>query len=205
MGSIGAALAQIHQVQIDCSLGVEGHFTFDEMCMIWLPQFSTYLGNPGHEPAIAEALEALLPAVERLNPGPNRAALYGRSPSVHCHGDVTPKNVIVVGGDARFFDFNNAFFGPRMADVIDGALEFSLADKYIDLADFGRFDAFIEAYDRGSSLSPEERADIPRWLELIGVIKFTKELRVMLERPAEALRRRRALAVADYVRSRLAV
>ena len=205
LGSIGAALAQIHQVQIDCSLGVEGHFTFDEMCMIWLPQFSTYLGNPGHEPAIAEALQALLPAVERLNPGPNRATLYGRSPSVHCHGDVTPKNVIVVGGDARFFDFNNAFFGPRMADVIDGALEFSLADKYIDLADFGRFDAFIEAYDRGSSLNPEERADIPRWLELIGVIKFTKELRVMLERPAEALRRRRALAVADYVRSRLAV
>jgi Ser/Thr protein kinase RdoA (MazF antagonist) len=202
---IGPALARIHQVQIDQPLGIEGSFTFDDACMIWLPQFSRYLASPGHDPAIADALKTLVPVVERFNPGPNRAALYARSPSVHCHGDVTPKNVIVADGTARFFDFNNAFYGPRMADVIDGAFEVSLAEKYIELADFGRFDAFIDAYSRGSALTAEEREDIPRWLELIGVIKFTKEVRVMLERPTEALRRRRALAVADYVRSRLAV
>lgn len=202
MEIICAALAQIHQVQIKQVLDLAQDFAFDDVCMMWLPQFGIYLNNPAHSVEVAKAFAAFAPLVERYNPGPNRAALYTRTQGVHCHGDVTPKNVIVVNGDARFFDFNNAFFGPRMADLIDGAFEFSLAEKYIDLADFSRFDEFISHYSAHSSLSEDERTDIQKWTELIGVIKFTKEIRVLLERPVEALRERRALAIAEFVLSR---
>lgn len=199
INQIGAALAHIHNVNIATRIDVPQDFLFDDVCMIWLPQFSTYHAMTGLDAEISNALDRLSPIVDRLNPGQNRAALYARSTSVHCHGDVTPKNVIVVDGVPWFFDFNNAFFGPRMADVIDGAFEFSLAEKYIDLADFARFDAFIDCYGRVAKLSGDEMADLPQWLELIGIIKFTKELRVLIEKPGEVLRRRRALAIAEYV------
>jgi Ser/Thr protein kinase RdoA (MazF antagonist) len=202
MAEICPMLARIHQVQIDRALDLPSAFTFDEVCMIWLPQFGTYLAMTSHSPEIASMLTALAPLVERYNPGPTRQALYDTSPTVHCHGDVTPKNVIMVDGAAWFFDFNNAFFGPRMTDVIDGAFEFSLAEKYIDLADFARFDAFIGHYQSASALTQAEMEAIPQWLALIGVIKFTKEVRVLMERPTEALRKRRALAIADFVLAR---
>jgi len=88
--------------------------------------------------------------------------------------------------------------------VIDGAFEFSLAEKYIDLADFSRFDAFISHYSAHNPLLAEEQEDLNRWIELIGIIKFTKEIRVLLQRPKEDLRRRRALAIAEFVLARVA-
>lgn len=208
MEIICPALAKIHQVQIDQSLAIESKFSFDEVCMIWLPQFGTYAStaaqNLAHSPEIVKMFATLSPLVDKYNPGPNRAKMYEHSPTVHCHGDVTPKNVIVVDDDARFFDFNNCFQGPRLADVVDGAFEFSLAEKYIDLADFSRFDAFIAHYAKGSKLKADEKKDLPKWVELIGLIKFTKEVRVLTERPNEALRKRRAMAIADFVLSRSA-
>jgi len=201
---IGAALAKIHRAQMEHPLDLAGNFTFDEICMIWLPQFHKYFGNPAHSPEIAQAFTGLAPLVERCNPGEYRKVIYGRSTAVHNHGDVTPKNVIVgEHGEACFFDFNNAFYGPRMADVLDGAFEFSLAEKYIHLADFARFDAFIKHYAAESPLSAEELEDLPKWTALIGVIKFTKEIRVLLERPKENLRKQRALALAKFILSRL--
>ncbi|HDQ41721.1 MAG TPA: hypothetical protein ENN39_11940 [Desulfonatronum sp.] len=201
--TIGPALARIHGVQMEHPLTLEATFTFDDICMIWLPQFSIYLKNtlPGRE--IAEAFKALIPLVNRYNPGEYRARMYANSPCVHNHGDVTPKNLIISEqGQVFFFDFNNAYFGPRMADIIDGAFEFSLAEKYIHLADFSRFDGFLAAYDAQSPLTPAEREDLEKWIQLMGCIKFTKEIRVLLERPQEKLRRRRALAIAEYVLSR---
>ena len=203
MDRICPALAKIHLVQMERPLDLAGDFTFDQICMIWLPQFHIYLGNPALSPEIAQAFAGLASLVERCNPGEYRAPLYERSPAVHNHGDVTPKNVIVgEHGEACFFDFNNAFYGPRMADVVDGAFEFSLAEKYIHLADFARFDAFITHYATENSLSAEEREDLPKWIELMGVIKFTKEIRVLLERPKENLRKQRALAIAKFILSR---
>lgn len=201
---ISAALAAIHRTQLERPLALDAAFTFDEVCMIWLPQFQVYLDTPGHSQEIAEAFAGLAPLVQRFNPGDYRAGLYERSPAVHCHGDVTPKNVIIDRhGEARFFDFNNAFYGPRMVDVVDGAFEFSLAEKYIDLADFSRFDTFLARYGTTAPLAAAERDDLGRWIELMGVIKFTKEIRVLSERPAENLRRRRALAIAGFVLSRM--
>ena len=203
MDKICAALANIHRVQMERPLDLAGDFTLDDICMIWLPQFQIYIKDTTLSPEIAKAFVGMAPLVERCNPGENRATMYARSSTVHNHGDVTPKNVIVdAQGDACFFDFNNSFYGSRMADILDGAFEFSLAEKYINLSDFGRFDAFITHYAANSPLSAEELEDMPKWIELIGVIKFTKEIRVVLQRPAEQLRRKRALAIAKFVLSR---
>ncbi len=203
LDTIASALAHIHQAQMDRPLTLPTDFTFDDICMIWLPQFHTYLTTPGLEPEIAKALTDLWPLVQRFNPGEYRAPLYARCHAVHNHGDVKPKNVIIApDGSAWFFDFNNAFHGPRLADVVDGAYEFSLAEKYIHLADFARFDRFIAAYTAKAPLTPDEQGVLPQWIELIGCIKFTKEVRVLLERPHENLRRRRALAIAGFVLSR---
>lgn len=200
LAEIGAALAAIHRTQLDHPLDLSEAFTFDDACMIWLPTFDRYLHQTWDDPEIAAALADLAPLADQHHPGQHRGMLFGRSPSLHCHGDVTPKNVMMVDDTAWFFDFNNAFHGPRMADVIDGAFEFSLAEKYIQLADFSRFDDFVSAYAAHAALSNEEREDVPRWTELLGLIKFTKELRVIQQRPKnEMLRRQRALALANYM------
>ncbi|MFU8790468.1 MAG: phosphotransferase enzyme family protein, partial [Methylobacter sp.] len=206
LDKICAALAAIHQVQLEQPLTLDSPFHYEDTCMIWLPTFHTYLQDaPSYSPDIAQAFSQLAPLADNCHPGENRGFLFARSPSLHSHGDVTPKNVISMEqGDTCFFDFNNAFYGSRIIDVIDGAFEFSLAEKYIDLADFSRFDAFIAQYTAHNPLLPEEQEDLSRWLELIGIIKFTKEIRVLLQRPKEDLRRRRALAIAEFVLSRVA-
>lgn len=201
--SICAALAKIHRVQMERPLELPENFTFDDICLIWLPLFQAYRNDSRLPLEIAGVFAELSPIAEHFFPGEFRADMYARSHAVHNHGDVTPKNVIVAEqGESSFFDFNNAFWGPRMADIVDGAFEFSLAEKYIHLADFARFDAFVAHYAKGFPLTAKERKDLPKWLELIGIVKFTKELRVLLERPKEELRKKRALAIAGFVLSR---
>lgn len=199
---VAAALAHVHAVQMERPLDLDTAFSYDDACMIWLPAFEGYLARADLPAEVARAAAALAPVAKAFFPGEARAALFARSHAVHCHGDVTPKNVFSdVPGEARFFDFNNAFFGARMADLADGAFEFALAEKYIHLADFARYDAFVGHYAAASPLSATERDDLGRWRDLVGIIKFAKEVRVMLERPKENLRRKRALAVAAYLLS----
>ena len=203
LNSICTALAKIHRVQMERPLALPGDFTFDDICLIWLPLFQTYLQDSRLPQEIAKAFADTAPLAERFSPGEYRAAMYGRSHAVHNHGDVTPKNVIVTEqGESYFFDLNNAFWGPRMVDIVDGAFEFSLAEKYVHLADFNRFDAFIAHYAESNPLSTKERKDLPKWIELIGIIKFIKEVRVLLERPTEELRKKRAMAISEFVLSR---
>jgi len=203
LDKICSAFAEIHRVQMERPLELDAKFYFDDACMIWLPTFDKYLNSSQQPPEIAKALADLAPLAARWHPGENRDVLFSRSRIVHCHGDVTPKNVIVgESGEPRFFDFNNAFLGPRMVDVVDGAFEFSLAEKYIHLADFARFDSFIAHYSEHDPLTSEEMQDLPLWISLIGIIKFTKEVRVLLERPHESLRRKRALAIAEFTLTR---
>ena len=200
---ITQTLADIHHSQIEQALELSCDFPFDETCMIWLPTFEQFSQKTDLDPEITEAFAQLEPLAARCHPGENRSYLFARSPHIHNHGDMTPKNVIVVNEtESYLFDFNNAFYGPRIIDVIDGGFEFSLAEKYIHLADFARFDAFIEAYTQHTPLTPEEQEDIPRWIELIGIIKFTKEVRVLLQNPNEQLRKKRALAITEFVLAR---
>lgn len=203
LDSTCAALAKIHQVQIDQPLDLLKDFTFEDICSIWLPLFQEYLHNPTHSAEIAAALAGFVALSERCNAESHRNALYAAIPFVHNHGDVTPKNVITdARGAAIFFDFNNAYYGPRIADVLDGAFEFSLAEQYIHLADFSRFDDFISAYTAHSPFTRAETQQLPQWIELLGLIKFTREIRALLEHPGDELRRKRALAIAEFVLSR---
>lgn len=198
-----AALAAIHQVQMDRPLDLAKDFSYEDLCDIWLPLFQVYLEDPTHSVEIAEALTKFAPLHERCNSAEYRNMLYASIPFVHNHGDVTPKNVITNEQDkAVFFDFNNAYFGPRIVDVIDGAFEFSLAEQYIHLADFTRFDTFISHYANYSPITAKETEKLSQWIAFIGLIKFTREVRTLLERPKEALRRKRALAIAGFILSR---
>lgn len=198
-----AALADIHQVQLDQALNLSKNFTFEDICTLWLPLFKEYLNNTGNSPEIAAALQQFAPSLERFATRKNRDALYADIPFTHNHGDVTPKNVMTDKlGLSIFFDFNNAYFGPRIADVLDGAFEFSLAEQYIHLADFARFDAFIAAYSARSQLNAKELKKLEQWIELIGLVKFTREVRALLEHPGDDLRKKRALAIAGFVNSR---
>jgi len=203
MDRIGAALAAIHRAQMERPLDLIRTFSFEDTCNIWLATFHDYAAKTSHSAPIAEAFAKLAP-IARLHKRPkDRVALFSRSILVHNHGDVTPKNVIVdAAGEVRFFDFNNAFFGPRLADVLDGAFEFSLAEKYIDAADFARFDDFIKHYTHHYPLGSKEYQDLLLWIGLMGVIKFTKEVRVLLDSESDGLRKRRALAIAEFVLSR---
>lgn len=203
MEKIGAALAAIHRVQMDRPMDLVRSFSFEDICSIWLPTFHDYAAKHSHSVEIAEAFARLAPIFRMHKRSKERATLISRGISVHNHGDVTPKNVMIdAAGEVRFFDFNNAFFGPRLADVLDGAFEFSLAEKYIDAADFKRFDDFIKHYTRHYPLTSAEYKDLPLWIGLMGVIKFTKEVRVLLEADNADLRLRRALAIARFVLSR---
>jgi Ser/Thr protein kinase RdoA (MazF antagonist) len=206
MDKVGAALAAIHRVQMAHQLVVPRSFSFEHICSIWLPTFHDYAAKHSHGSPIAKAFAKLNPIATMHKRAKDRAALLSRSVSVHNHGDVTPKNVIVdATGEVRFFDFNNAFFGPRLVDILDGAFEFSLAEKYIDAADFARFDDFIKHYTRHYPLTSAEYKDLPLWIGLMGVIKFTKEIRVMLDSDSNGLRTRRALAIAAFMVSRLEI
>jgi Ser/Thr protein kinase RdoA (MazF antagonist) len=198
-----AALARIHQVQIDHPLDLSTAFSFEDICSIWLPLFQVYRQDTTLTADVLEALSKFVPLHERCNAVEYRQSLSGTIPAVHNHGDVTPKNVMLdERGEAIVFDFNNAYFGPRIADVLDGAFEFSLAEQYIHLADFARFDAFVAAYRALSPFTDGEMEKLPQWLELVGLIKFTREVRALLEHPGDELRRKRALAIAEFVLNR---
>lgn len=197
---ICAALAAMHRIQADTPLTLASAFQFDDTCMMWLPHFEELRNRLGYDDEISQAFLRLAPLAVSCHAGANRARWFARSPGVHNHGDVTPKNVIYgPSGPVVFFDFNNAFYGPRMADVIDGALEFSLAEKYIHLADFSRFDLFIANYSVAYPLSNDELDDLPHWTKLLGIMKFAKEVKTMIEKPNETLRRKRALAIANFL------
>lgn len=198
--SVTKSLALIHKVQLEKSLDIQDKFEFDDVCMMWLPCFAQYNNRSELSPELRNCFVRLAPLLDFFNPGDNRSILYKTSPFIHLHGDVTPKNVITnTSGASVFFDFNNSFYGPRMYDLIDGAIEFSLAEKYIHLADFTRFSKFFDCYEKFDTLKNEEKENKLKWIQLVGVIKFIKEIRVFLERPAESLRQKRALAIANFL------
>lgn len=206
--SVTEALAKIHQVQEEHPHKSKYKFPFDDACMIWLPEFDKQLKAKQENPDFNRVLNQLSEIIKPLHKGPNRKPMYESSPVIHCHGDVTPKNFIEVDGEIWFFDFNNAFYGPRIADVIDGAYEFSLAEKYIRMADFARFQQFIDHYDKFCPLSESEKTHMDDWINLMGLIKVAKEIRVANDKnytKQTSLRTKRALAIADFLIERNAL
>ena len=132
---IAQGLAELHQTQIDQPLDLPATFLFEDFCSMWLNALQDYSRKSFGSQVINQTIAEFAPKALTYTPI-ERNRLTERSPEVHCHADVAPKNIMLgIDHKASYFDFNNAFFGPRISDVIDGAYELSLAEKYIDKAD----------------------------------------------------------------------
>jgi homoserine kinase type II len=89
------------------------------------------------------------------------------------HGDWHPGNLLYRGGDViAVLDFDSARLEPRMSDVANGALQFSIQMggsenplEWPEGLDPAKIRVFLREYDlaSGEPLRPEERASLP-WL-----------------------------------------
>ncbi len=195
-----AALARIHQVQLEAPLDLPVQFTYEGLCKIWLPYFGRSRQSKDLPPELADACTLFTVSAAHFANPDIRSALLGRSPHVHCHGDVKPRNLIQhTDGSVAWFDFDNALYAPRIVDVIDGGVTFALAEQHIRYADFNRCDAFLNAYRQHGALTVSESADLDDWLQLGCLLHFTRELTTWVYTKDE-IRRKRALAIANYVK-----
>ncbi len=212
LAQIARALAHLHQVQINTPLDLPPQFHFEEYASMWLAALENYTTFAFKRADINAFVAQFVPLAQQFD-AEKREKMRAHAQEVHCHGDVAPKNIMMpaespaplVAGlsEPAFFDFNNAFFGPRLVDVIDGGIELSLAEKYIEQADFRRFDDFLAHYCQHSALTATEQADLDDWILLISLIMFTKEIRVLTEEEDSTLREQRALGIAHFITQRL--
>lgn len=193
------ALARLHLLQQTAPLDLACEFSYHRSGAIWLPWFERSRACPELLPELAEACKAMAPFAERFGAGRERERLLATSPQLHCHGDVKPRNLVQhPDGRLSLFDFDNAVFGPRMADAVDGALAFALAEQHIDHIDFTRFDVFLQAWCQAVSADASEHAALQDWIGWCGLLLFIRELTMWVQ-GREEMRRRRALAVACFV------
>lgn len=196
---IAQTLAVLHQTQRDGPLTISSNFPFDQVWGIWTKSFHKHLHHPSLSAELVSQQEKLRIFVDRLITNQPEKGLFTTSPALHLHGDVTPRNFIL-GGHLFIFDFNNAYFGPRMIDVLDGAFEFSLSSRIPRTDDF---DAFIDHYQKYSSLEDSERSYLSDWILVVGFIKFAKEIKMITENNNAPSRESRALQIADCIFSKV--
>jgi aminoglycoside/choline kinase family phosphotransferase len=120
-----------------------------------------------------------LDARERALPPDGRATLDGvfdrlarrvaALPRSFVHRDYQSTNLMVVGGELAWVDFQDALLGPRVYDLV--AL---LHDSYQELDD-----AFVSArladYAEAAALAPEERTDLRVQFDLVAVQRKLKD------------------------------
>lgn len=199
--AIAQALARYHRVQLEQPFELPQRFTFEDIANLWWPTLERYR-QEHHEPEVADWLELLGKRLPKLRRDCANYLQDNRF-AVHNHGDVNARNVLIDDkGIVFLFDFQNAFYGGRLLDVIDGAYEFSLAGLSSGRADFGRFERFIAAYLDVAGLEADELALLTPLTGLVGILKFTKEIGMAFLRPEDKHRRQRALEVARFVHER---
>ncbi len=200
------SLAAFHAFQHRAGISVRSPFLFQESCDMWLPYFRRYqqkYRNHQHMAAYFQRLEHVFnhitDKVKRHQYYQNISGLI----SLHNHGDVTPNNFIIQNKNAILIDFQNAFYGLRLLDVIDAAFEFSILQGQDALwLDAAVFDGFIMKYQQSFAFEDQEKIILNELIQLWGLIKFIKEVR-MIEDSSEnaAYRQRRAVAIAHYLLS----
>jgi len=198
------ALVQFHMEQKKKPFGIETDFSFRQVFDMWRAEYHRFAREYAHDTEITTYFSKL----EKIHAGLEKTYedLTTRKGilNLHNHGDMTPRNVIVVKGRAVLFDLQNAFFGPRVFDVVDGGIEFSWASKKPDFTDFDRYDRFVGGYTKQVKLSASEKAALNDALAILGIIKFVKEVRMIKgSKNKNNLRRRRALDLAAFLESRL--
>lgn len=196
---IAKTLAALHQTQLANPLAISPNFSFEQVWKIWTKSFRKYLKHPSLSAKLADQQERLNVFADRLIANQPERGLFTTSPSLHLHGDITPRNFIQ-GKSIVIFDFNNAYFGPRIIDVIDGAFEFSLFSQLPKIDDF---EAFIEHYRECAELEYSECNFLTDWILVVGIIKFSKEIKMIAENNNKSSRESRALQIADCIFSKV--
>ena len=196
-------LALFHQAQMKKPLKIDTEFSFDQVFDLWRVEFHRFRDESTHDEELSQAfakLEETYKDIEKIY-----ADLTAKKEIVwlHNHGDMTPRNVILNDGKAYLFDFQNAFYGPRLFDLVEGGIEFSWGSKNAKFNDFQRFDQFVKCYTDETKLSATEKKGLESAIKVLGLIKFVKEVRMI--KGAENknnLRRLRALDLAAFMEKR---
>lgn len=195
LSDIAKTLAAFHQVQLNNPLTILPTFLFEQVWKIWTKSFHKHLKHPSLSANLAIQQEKLRIFADRLITNKPEKGLFATSPSLHLHGDITPRNFIQ-GTSIVIFDFNNAYFGPRLVDVLDGAFEFSLSSQQPRIDDF---DSFIERYREYATFDNSECDFLTDWILVVGIIKFAKEIKMIAEHNNKSSRENRALQIADCI------
>lgn len=199
LSDIAKTLATFHQAQLGNPLAIPSTFLFEQVWKIWTKSFYKHLKHSSLSATLANQQEKLSVFADRLIANKPEQGLFVTSPNLHVHGDVTPRNFIQ-GAGIFIFDFNNAYFGPRIVDVLDGAFEFSLSSQQLRIDDF---DSFIERYREFAALDSSEQNFITDWILVVGIIKFAKEIKMIVENNNKSSRENRALQIADCIFSKV--
>lgn len=151
-------------------------YRFAESLSFWLADFASLPEKFTDDESMRRQFESLVPTILSTR---NRIEGAEELSWIHCHGDVTPRNMLFVKGKGLLYDFQAAHYGPRIADVAEGALEFAFRDKSASI-DTAALEAFIAAYDREYPLSSHERAHLPTMMFLHAAIKLGRLMRMQV-------------------------
>ncbi|OPX57088.1 phosphotransferase [Oceanospirillum multiglobuliferum] len=195
------SLSSLHLAQINNEIELPELFTFKDTAKIWLDAYPGYLELADRSESLKLSFDIMNRVYDSVSDLEKLAKNSKGVEILHNHGDVASKNIMIDNGEAVFFDFNNAFYGPRIIDVLDGAFELSMAEKYMDEIDFSRFHVFVDSYRAYAPFNKAEEKNIHYWVVLLGLIKFTKEIRVMVSGDKSGLREKRAHAIANFISS----
>ncbi len=151
-------------------------YRFAESLDFWLNDFSSLPARFTEDEELRQKFDSLTTAIESAR---KRIQSATRIPWIHCHGDVTPRNMMFVKGKALLYDFQAAHFAPRIADVAEGALEFAFRDK-LSVVDTILRDTFVAAYNSEYPLSRAERSLLPAMMFLHAAVKLGRLLRMQV-------------------------
>ena len=204
MAKAVALLAEYHGVQDRDPMDIETDFSFRQVFDMWQSEYHRFADEYAHDDEVSGYFAKFEDIYDKLEQTFSDLTTTKDVLNLHNHGDVTPRNVIVDEDAAYLFDFQNAFYGPRVFDVVDGGIEFSWASKNPDFTDFARYDEFVTAYIKGATLPATEKKALDEALKIVGIIKFVKEVRMIKgSKNKNNLRRRRALDLAAFLETRL--
>lgn len=151
-------------------------YRFAESLSFWLEDFASLPEKFAADESMRRQFESLVPAIVSAR---EKIEAAEELTWIHCHGDVTPRNMLFVKGRGLLYDFQAAHYGPRIADVAEGALEFAFRDKSARI-DTGALEAFVAAYEKEYPLSTEERAVLPTMMFLHAAIKLGRLMRMQV-------------------------
>lgn len=166
-------LAALHQAFARVNVANDW-YRFDEMLEYWIDQFVTLFEKFSKNNVDAEQFRSLISSMKDAG---QRIMAAKHLPWVHSHGDVCPRNFFYVNNRAIIFDFQVAHYGPRIEDLAEGALEFSVAGDELNNS---LIENFVSEYDKNNPLSSEELELLPTMLFLQSTFKLARSFRVQV-------------------------